>query len=612
MGPGNSYLAAFITTMCGIYAYIGKKNNATKLILHGLKRLEYRGYDSWGIAARHNSKSNFRNSGLSLKKHTGKISEAKLNSKFLNLNSTLAIGHTRWATHGGVTQTNAHPHLDCRGKIALIHNGIVENYSDLKDKLISAGHKFVSETDTEIIAHQIEAFIQMSLTFQDAVRQTFNMLSGMNAIVAINSKNYEIIAAKNGSPLIVGKADDGFYLASDASGIMPHTKTLLFVKDSEMVVLAKNIQLYSLPSGKKLKPKFETVDWNLDDAAIGSYPHFMLKEIFEQPKVIANIANTFNSQIKELASTIKKARGTFLIAAGTAYNACMTGVYLFSKIAHTHVDAAVASEFNLLEDFLTAQSLVIALSQSGETIDVLEPLQHAKQKGVPIIGITNTLGSSIYRMADKKLLLGAGPEKAVASTKAYIAKVSVFLLLAQAISGRTDKIKKQMLAAAKEIKDMIKNKNTKKLKDLAKKLSTVKHIYIIGRGASYPSALEAALKIKEVSYIHAEGLAGGELKHGTIALIDKGTPVIVFAPLDETHSAVISNATEIKARGGYIIGISPKQASIFDEWIEIKDLGYATLLTQIIPAQLLSYYLAIELGCDPDKPRNLAKAVVVK
>lgn len=390
---------------------------------------------------------------------------------------------------------------------------------------------------------------------------------------------------------------------------------MLFLGDNEMVILGPSIaglQLLSLPSGKKKKPVFERIDWKIEDVDKGKFDHFMLKEIYEQPKVIRNIAQTYEDQIASLAKAIEQANGTFFIGAGTAFHACLAGTYLFSTIAHTHINTAVASEFNYLEDFLTKKSLIIALSQSGETIDVVEPLHRAKQKGSKIVAITNVLGSSIYRLSDHKLLLGAGPEKAVASTKAYIAKLSIMILLAFALANKFDHGKELLLAAADEVGRLLQEINLKGIKKLAWQLHNTEHIYTIGRGLSFATALEAALKIKEVSYIHTEGLAGGELKHGTIALITKGTPCIVFAPDDETYEAIISNATEIKARGGFIVGVGPKQSPVFDHWIEVRDIGEANLIAQVVPAQLLGYYLALKKGYDPDKPRNLAKSVTVK
>lgn len=586
--------------MCGIFGYVGKKENAAQVVFEGLKLLEYRGYDSWGVAVKKGKKIIFD-------KHTGKIGQASIRMP----KSNLGIGHTRWATHGGVTVKNAHPHLDCNGQTAVIHNGIIENFLEIKDDLIKKGHLFVSETDTEVVAHLIEEYLKKE-GFASAVRDAFNKLEGLNAIVVANSISREIIAAKTGSPLVVGVNHDGFFVASDASGILKHTKKVLFLKDKEMVILGNDIQLLSLPKGKKLKPVFETIPWKIQDVDKGKYQHFMLKEIYEQPWVMRNIAKNYTGQIQSLVVAIKRAKGTFFIAAGTAFHACLAGGYLFSKIAHQHVNTAVASEFNYLEDFLTDESLVIALSQSGETIDVVEPLSRAKEKGSKVVAITNNLGSTLYRMADYKLLLGAGPEKAVASTKAYIAKLSVLLLLSFAMTGKIKDGKSLLIKTAEEIDRLLENRSIKKLKEIAKILGSCEFIYIIGRGLSYPTALEAALKIKEVSYIHTEGLAGGELKHGPIALISKGTPCIVFAPKDETHQAIISNATEIKARGGLVIGISPENSSVFDHWIEVGDVGKAQIMAQIVPVQLLAYYLATSKGYDPDKPRNLAKSVTVK
>lgn len=586
--------------MCGIYGILTSNETSASKILDGLKELEYRGYDSWGIAIKKGKK-------LVVDKHIGKIGEAETKLSDTNL----GIGHTRWATHGGVTVENAHPHLDCTKTLAIVHNGIFENYADIKEKLSKKGHKFESQTDTEVIIHLIEEHAKKK-GFATAVRDAFNEMRGLNAIVVLNAGSREIVAAKNGSPLIIGVEKNGFIVASDLSPILPSTQRVVILKDNELAILGESLTLFSLPKGKKIAHKVETIDWNIENSTRGSYKHFMIKEIAEQPTVIRNLANNYTGQIKELATYIKSARGTFFIAAGTAYHAALGGVYLFSKVSKRHINTALASEFNYLLDFLTPQSLVVALSQSGETIDVIEPLNAAKKRGVKLAGIINTLGSTLYRMSDFRLLLGAGPEKAVASTKAYVAKLSVFILLSHALNGGQKEVQKQMLQAANEIETMTKKKFTDKMRQLAKKLSKKKHMYTLGRGASYPTALEAALKIKEVSYIHTEGFAGGELKHGPIALIEKGTPVFVFAPNDETYDAMISNATEIKARGGMIIGVSFKNSDVFDEFIEVKDLGDATLLTQIVPVQLLSYYLALDLNLDPDKPRNLAKSVTVK
>ncbi|MCL5438456.1 MAG: glutamine--fructose-6-phosphate transaminase (isomerizing) [Patescibacteria group bacterium] len=597
--------------MCGIFGYVGKKQNAAEVILSGLKLLEYRGYDSWGITVR--QKRNVKNEigKFIVEKNVGKIGGVDLSSSIYRVDSTIGIGHTRWATHGGVTVKNAHPHLDCKNEIAMIHNGIIENYAKIKEDLIKKGHEFISETDTEIVPHLIEEFLKKE-GFASAVRDAFNLLKGLNAIVVASSLSKQIIACKTGSPLVIGKSDNGFFIASDATGIIKHTRELMFLKDREMVILGDDVQLLTLPEGKKKKLRFEKIDWKIEDVDKGKFDHFMLKEIYEQPKVVRNIAENYTGQIKELKNLIDNAKGTFLIGAGTAFHACLAGSYFFSKIAHTHINTTVASEFNYLEDFLNSKSLIIALSQSGETIDVIEPLNHAKEKGSKIIAITNALGSTIYRMADYKLLLGAGPEKAVASTKAYIAKVALLLMLSYAVSGRVNRAKKLLLDASKEIDSLLDKKGISKIKKIASVINSSEHLYTIGRGTSFSTALEAALKIKEVSYLHTEGLAGGELKHGPIALISKGTPCIVFTPQDETFDAIISNATEIKSRGGLIIGVGPKKSPVFDYWVNIKDVSEAQIIPHVVFAQILAYYLAVQRGYDPDKPRNLAKSVTVK
>ena len=586
--------------MCGIFGYIGHKNNASDIVLEGLKILEYRGYDSWGITVKQGKK-------LLVEKHVGKIG----NAKTILPKSNMGIGHTRWATHGGVTVANSHPHLDCKKEIAVVHNGIVENFEELKKVLIKQGHRFISETDTEVIPHLIEEHMKQGFGFSTSVRKTFNQLRGLNAIVVSFAPSTQIVSVKSGSPLVVISKNE-LYLASDISSFIEKTRKVLFLKDNEMVILGDSIELISAKDGKRLEAIPETVEWKFELANMGKFPHFMIKEIHEQPVIIRNIAKNYGDEIEGLTKILKKAKGTFFIGAGTAYHAGLTGVYLFSKIADMHVNSAVASEFNYLEHFLTKESLVIALSQSGETIDVVEPLSRAREKGSKIVAITNALGSSIYRMADYKILLGAGPEKAVASTKAYIAKLSVLFVLIFGIAGRSNDARKLLLSAADEVDRILENKNLQSLKKMAEMLSRSSNIYVIGRGASFPSALEAALKIKEVSYIPTEGLAGGELKHGTIALISKGTPVIVFAPNDETRESIISNAIEIKSRGGLIIGIAPENLPVFDYFIEIKDIKEASYIAQIAAIQLLSYFMAVCLKLDPDKPRNLAKSVTVK
>ena len=584
--------------MCGIFGYIGNKNNSAELIMAGLKTLEYRGYDSWGIAVEEKGV-------IKIEKKIGKIGKASVNLP----ESHLGIGHTRWATHGGVVIENSHPHLSCDSLVAVIHNGIVENHQTIRKNLISK-HKFKSETDTEIIPHLIEEELKEK-SFAEAVRLAFKKLKGLNSMAAMYKG--QIVVAKNGSPLVLGIGKSEYFLASDTLAIIPYTKKVIFLEDDQLAILDESgIKALSINDNKEVVLKPQTLNWGISEISTGRYPHFMIKEIHEQPKIIRNAIVNLGKPARDLALEIKKAKGTFFIASGTAFHACLAGTYLFSKIADYHVNTAVASEFNYLEDFLKSKSLIIALSQSGETIDVIEPLNRAKKKGSKIAAVVNTLGSTVYRMGTFKVLLGAGPEIAVASTKAYTAKLAFLILVTYSLIGKEEKGKKLLGEAASEVERLLRVGNLKKIKFISKILAKSDHIYTIGRGLSYPTALEAALKIKEVSYIHTEGLAGGELKHGTIALISKGTPCIVFAPNDDTYDAIISNATEIKSRGGLMIGIGPRESDVFDHWIKVKDVGDASMIPMVIPAQLLGYYLALERGLDPDKPRNLAKAVTVK
>lgn len=587
--------------MCGIFGYIGVKSDAAQLVLEGLKLLEYRGYDSWGIAVKVEKT-------IEIEKHVGKIGDAKTSLP----ESTLGIGHTRWATHGGVTRENAHPHLDCTRTIALLHNGIVENFSELKEELLEKGHKFSSETDTEVVVHMIEDGLREK-GFVTSVRDTFNRLSGYNAFVVAYAPSKEIVAVKAGSPLVVGEGDDGYFVASDASGIIKHTKKVIFLEDNQMVILGDGLKLLSLPDGIQKEPVFTELDWEFEDAQKGEYKHFLEKEIHEEPRVIENIALTYNEQAHDLARLIDDAFGTFMLGCGTASYACLAGTYFFSSIAKKHVNFTIGSEFKYLEDYVTNKTLVIPVSQSGETIDVVDPVEKAKNKGAHVASLVNVLGSTLYRQADFKLLLGAGQEKAVVATKSYAAMISILLLTAYTLAGKQEIAKEILLKAAKNIQDILSGDSREKIKEVASTLKNKEHIFIIGRGLSYATALEASLKIKETAYVHAEGFAGGELKHGVIALIEEGTPCIVFAPNDETYSEVISNAQEVKARGAQIIGIGPKDNDVFDVFLETDDIKEATILPQVVVAQLLAYYLALAKGItDPDKPRNLAKSVTVK
>jgi len=593
--------------MCGIFGYVGKRTDAAEIVFDGLKTLEYRGYDSWGIAAK------VEDGKLKVEKHVGKIAGNEKAFQLATSDSQLALGHTRWATHGGVTVANAHPHLDCQKHIAVVHNGIIENFQELKKKLIQQGHIFHSQTDTEVLPHLIEEEMKNKKGFATAVRDTFNQLQGMNAIVVAYAPSKEIVAAKNGSPLVVGIGKDELFIASDAAGISEYTKDVIFLADNQMVILGDQIKLLELPKGNEIKPEITRLSWHFENSDKGKYPHFILKEIHEQPKVIENIALTYHDEAKKLAALIDKAFGTFMLGCGTASYAALAGTYLFSSITKKHINFTIGSEFKYLEDYVKKGTLVIPISQSGETIDVVDPVEKAKQKGATIAAIVNVLGSTLYRQADYKFLLGAGQEKAVVATKSFMSMFSLLFLTAYTIVKQTDIAKRELLNASASIKDILKDSYQEQFKKLAQEIKNREHIFILGRGLSYATAMEGTLKIKETSYVHAEGFAGGELKHGVIALIEKGTPCIIFAPNDETYEEIISNAQEVKARGGFIIGIGPKNNEVFDRFLPTADCQEATLLPQIAIAQLLAYYLALARGIkDPDKPRNLAKSVTVK
>ncbi len=587
--------------MCGIFAYLGPKNNAGDLILEGLKSLEYRGYDSWGVALKLKKGSTF------IEKHTGKIGGAELPQ----LSSFSGIGHTRWATHGGVSQTNAHPHADCGKQVIVVHNGIVENFAQLKEKLKKSGHIFKSQTDSEVIAHLVEEEFKKTNKHKEAIIKVFSNLQGLSAIIVFHPLSNRFFAIKNGSPLVFGyhKKNQEYLLASDSSALLPYTDQVYFLEDDELLMIEPTgFKLFD-QKRKEKKITFIKLNYIKEELNLGSYPHYMIKEINEQPKIIENIVNNEKNYIINLAAKIKGAYGTYLIGCGTAYYACLSGSYLFSKIAKRHINSNIGSEFAYIVDFLKRNSLVIALSQSGETIDIISSIKKAKEKKSAVFAITNVLGSTLYRMADYKLLLNAGPEKCVLATKSFTAKIAILHLLAHSLNSSYKKGVGQLKKAVGEIRKLTKSSSLKKI---ASTLGDKEHIYILGRGLAYPTALESALKIKEVSYIHAEGFAAGELKHGVIALIGKGTPVIIYNPTDETYGDTLSSAYEVKARGAYVIGVSSKKNPVYDEFIEVADCGEATIIPNVVVAQILGYYLALIKGFDPDKPRNLAKSVTVK
>ena len=596
-----------VMNMCGIVGFISSEDeNAGRLLLDGLRKLEYRGYDSAGIAV-------INDSSMQVEKEVGTLDAFEKAVDVDEIYGTSGISHTRWATHGMVTKQNAHPHLSCDGKIAVVHNGIIENFQELYAEL-KGRHKFVTQTDTEVIAHLIEDNMANGQNFRDAFANTLSMLKGSYALLAASPFDKNIIlAAKNESPLILGKAEGKAFAASDPMPLLKHTRDMIFMDDGEFAVLTPSAcEVFSISSGNKVQKQVTRIDWSAAGSEKGIFPHFMLKEIFEQPQSLKKSLEQPYGAVEEFARAINEAKGVMIIACGTALHSAMCGQYLLDKISGKHVNVINASEFPYLETSLQKNSLVIAISQSGETADVLNAIRTIKGKGARGFSIVNVQGSSMARMSDKTLFINAGPEIAVASTKAFTGQLSVLYQIAFALNGELAKGRRklaEMTALSKVCLDM----NDEKTRKLAEKLKDSRDAYFIGRGINFPIALEGALKMKEISYIHAEGMAAGELKHGTLALIEKGTPVIVLNPHDDMFHATLSSAMETKARGAFIIAINNAKNEAYDELLQIPeaDKEFYPLLS-VIPMQLLAYHLAVLRGHDPDKPRNLAKSVTVK
>lgn len=608
--------------MCGIIAYVGKKQ-ASDVVLDGLKKLEYRGYDSWGIAAlTANARANANGaSHFSVMKRIGKI--GAIDGDYLKTSikeeNHVAIGHTRWATHGGITEQNAHPHLDCSGTIAVVHNGIIDNHHEIRKALVNNGHKFLSQTDTEVIPHMIESLMNSEnsegLDFAASVRKTANALRGRSAFVAINSETGQVAAARKGTPLILGvheNRNEEFFVASDITAFLDNTNEVMYLDDNEMAVLDGKPAFYNLETGAEVRKRIVDIHWHQASIEKEGYDHFLIKEIMEQKHTIAAAINQDDAKIQALADAVKNAFGTFFVGCGTAGKVCMAGEYLFSAVAKKHVNSVVASEFGNYRHYLTPKTLMIAVSQSGETADVLEAIDVAKSKNAKVISLLNVFGSTMMRVSDDFFMVNAGAERAVVSTKATTAQLAVLTLLAYATAGKLQEGKLLLMNAASAVNDMLNPRYEEYIKKLALQLLNKKDIFIIGRGLNYPIALEAAIKLQETSYIHAQGFAGGELKHGPLALIEPGSPCIAIVANDDAKVDMINSASEVKARGGFVIGISPENNEVFDYWLKVPDVGNASPIVNIIPVQVLAYHLAVLRGLDPDYPRNLAKSVTVK
>jgi glucosamine--fructose-6-phosphate aminotransferase (isomerizing) len=606
--------------MCGIVGYIGRKE-ALPILETGLERLEYRGYDSVGIALLNNNRFN-------ILKRKGRI--ANLKSLFRNRieKGRVGIGHTRWATHGEVTDYNAHPHTDCKNEIAIVHNGIIENFRELKKDLKDIGHIFKSDTDSEVIAHLIEEFYKQC-SLEKAVELALNRIKGSYAlaITSLREPN-KLIGAKLRSPLIVGISGHGYFLASDVPALLDYTKEVIFVNDGEMVILKdKSYEIVDLKGNLKQEP-VQLIDWDISFAEKNGFPHFMLKEIHEQPQILENNIN-LRIKVNKIdlgiePEFLKKFHKLTIVACGTAYHAAMVGQYLIEKIAKIPVRIETSSEFRYRKIPLKKDSFFIAISQSGETADTIASMELASKKGLKVLSIINVMGSTIARSSDLVIYTYAGPEIGVASTKTYLAQVLILHLLALELA-RINKTQDEdfIIEYINELKKIpflareILEEEKLDIKNLALSYANYSNFLYLGRGINYPSALEGALKLKEISYIHAEGYAGGEMKHGPIALIDENFPVIAICPESLTIEKMFSNILEIKARKGKVISIitegNDEIKAVSDSYLSIPPMK-EELTSFLVPIllQLFAYYLAVERGCDVDRPRNLAKSVTVE
>ena len=614
--------------MCGIVAYIGKKQ-AYPIILKGLKRLEYRGYDSAGIALLNENQIN-------LYKRQGKVANLEEFAANKDLNGTSGIGHTRWATHGAPNDVNAHPHYSTDGKLALIHNGIIENYDTLRKELILHGYVFKSETDTEVLVHLIDDIQKNEhVSIAEAVRLALLNVVGAYAIVVISKENpNQLIAARKSSPLVVGIGGEGdFYLASDATPIVEYTKRVVYLEDEEIAIVDLNdgLKIFNINNQEKT-PYIQQLELQLEALEKGGYEHFMLKEIHEQPRSIRDcFRGRMNADegwvslggIKEYEQKMINAQRIVMVACGTSWHACLVGEYLFEDLARINVEVEYASEFRYRNPIINENDIVIAVSQSGETADTMAALELAKSKGATILGICNVVGSSISRITDAGSYTHAGPEIGVASTKAFTAQVTVLTLMALSLAHKKGTISDTkfhtMLAELEAIPEKVKMVLEKNdlIEKIALEYKDATNALYLGRGSSFPVALEGALKLKEISYIHAEGYPAAEMKHGPIALIDEEMPVFVIATKGTSYEKVVSNIQEVKARKGKIIAIvtdgDETVKEIADHIIEIPDTDeHLVPILATVPFQLLSYHIAVMRGCNVDQPRNLAKSVTVE
>jgi len=624
--------------MCGIVGYVGKKG-AVPIIIEGLRRLEYRGYDSAGIAVAGDGE------GLQLRRAEGKLRNLEESIRLKPLHGTYGIGHTRWATHGRPTEENAHPHRDCTGKIVVVHNGIVENYLSLKKKLIEEGHKFTTETDTEIIAHLVEKYSKSSgnvshVSLEDAVRQTVKQLTGVFALAVISADDpNKIVAARNGPPAVIGLGNDEYFVASDVPAILHHTRDIFFLADGDMAVVTPDGVHLSDFDGRPVRRQIQHVTWDPILAEKGGFKHFMLKEIYEQPRAVRDTAlgrvsqdtgHIFLDQMEISEAEFRAAAKINIIACGTSWHAGQAGKFMIETLARVPVEVDYASEWRYRNPIVDSDTITLVISQSGETADTIAAQREAKARGSKTLAICNVVGSMITREAAGTIYTHAGPEIGVASTKAFTGQLTALYVFAMYLAQVRGVMTAQQAQAAMLELTRIPAKlesiltHDQACDDLAKQYQKVHDFLFLGRGIHYPIALEGALKLKEISYIHAEGYPAGEMKHGPNALIDENLPVVVIATRDANnpgsmlrYEKTISNLKEVKARSGVVIALATEG----DE--EIKEAADHVLyvpaapeellpILEIVPLQLLAYHIAVRRGCDVDQPRNLAKSVTVE
>lgn len=611
--------------MCGIVAYIGPRE-AYPVILKGLKRLEYRGYDSAGVA--------LLNGDINVYKKKGKVADLEENIVGKNLHAHIGIGHTRWATHGEPNDHNAHPHLSNSGRFAMIHNGIIENYAQLKRELVRKGYTFESETDTEVLLNFIEDIqINNNCPLEEAVRIALKRVVGAYVLVLIDKENPDtLIAARKGSPLVIGIGKNEHFLASDASPIIEYTKEVVYVNDYEIAIIKPDELILKNLGNEKQTPYITKLDMELAAIEKGGYDHFMLKEIFEQPQTIydclrgrldAQAGTITMSGITQYAEQIKSANRIVMVACGTSWHAGLVAEYIFEELCRVNVEVEYASEFRYRNPVINKGDVIIAISQSGETADTLVAIENAKKQGAIILGVVNVVGSSIARMSDAGAYTHAGPEIGVASTKAFTAQLAVLTMIALKIGyekgtlgkERYLKLLRELNDIPEKVKEVLEQKDH--IKALAEKYKDASDALFLGRGYNFPVALEGALKLKEISYIHAEGYPAAEMKHGPIALVDENLPVVFVATKDSYHEKVISNMQEIKARKGKVIAVinpgDEHSPALANDVIVVPEADEIVApMLSVIPLQLLSYYTGLAKGLDVDKPRNLAKSVTVE